>query len=411
MNNSFKDKYLKYKLKYNNLKFQIAGNEYRISGNEYRISGDQNYESNPSLAAEFYQKAIDEDENDLEAYFKLGKMYENGIGVNSNIYKAQCLYKKAGIEGHTQSLDSFREYIFNIFLNELFTFEELKDKKEVYFLIGTYPHMYERLKLKTSSIHNMIIQNIEYKLIINNILQEHKNKLIRDKLYREKNNIEKFEYYNDEPLSKGELELSNRIYYFIDYHYTKSYMNLLKLYLTTSSISNSYSPISHFDFLNTPFHLPIKFYEGKNYLKIHFTRLNIVLYIIKMFIPSKYSFNNHLTKTGTDYLNQMSYTKKCMLSNTWNAIYCNILNFLNKPNNKFYLLNDAMFFHNGIAEAENRYFEFFCEFGYILNELYKKHKAKQVLVVIPNNRTKEFIDGNIVPKFERLSNIYLHNFA
>jgi hypothetical protein len=396
MNNSFKDKYLKYKLKYNNLKFQIAGYK-------HRISGDENYESNPSLAAEFYQKAIDEDENDLESYFKLGKMYENGIGVNTNIYKAQCLYKKAGIEGHTQSLDSFREYIFNIFVNELFTFEELNDKNEVYFLIGTYPSRYEHLKLKIGDIYNMITQNIEYELIINNILIEHRKKLIRDKLEREKNNIENFKYYSDEPLSQDELQISNRIYYFIDNYYTKSYMNLLKLYLTTSGL--------YFDLLNTPFHLPIKFYEGKNYLKIHFTRLNIVLYIIRMFLPSQYSFDNHLTKIDTNFHNQMSYTKKCILSNTWNAIYCNILNFLNKSSNKFYLLNDAMFFYNGGNQAENRYFEFFCEFGYILNELYKKNKGNNVLVVIPNNRFKEFIDGNIVPKFERLSNIYLHNFG
>ena len=122
MINSYKDKYLKYKLKYNNLKFQIAGNK-------NRISGDEIYDTNPSLAAEFYQKAVDED--DLEAHFKLAKMYENGIGVNFDIDRAQNLYKIAGLKGHVESIDSFRKINFNNFLNKLFTVDELNDKNKL----------------------------------------------------------------------------------------------------------------------------------------------------------------------------------------------------------------------------------------------------------------------------------------
>ena len=61
-----------------------------------------------------------------------------------------------------------------------------------------------------------------------------------------------------------------------------------------------------------------------------------------MFIPSNYSSENPLTFVGSNHPNKMSYTKKCNLSNIWNVMYCNILNFLNNPNNKFYLLNDAL---------------------------------------------------------------------
>ena len=41
MLNSYKDKYLKYKLKYNNLKFQIAGNK-------NLCDADEIYNTNPS---------------------------------------------------------------------------------------------------------------------------------------------------------------------------------------------------------------------------------------------------------------------------------------------------------------------------------------------------------------------------
>jgi hypothetical protein len=397
MINSYKNKYLKYKLKYNNVKFQIAGNK-------NRISGDESYNTDPIKAVEFYQKAVEE--GDLEAHYKLGKMYENGIGVNSNIDKALDLYKKASVKGHIQSLDSFRENIFNIFLNKLFTFKELNDKNKVYFLIGTYPYIYKKNIWRAGDSYKMIEYSIEYNLIIKNILIEHKKKLIRDRCKNKQNNIVNFIYYIDEPLSINELELSNRIYYFIDNNYDKFYMNILKLYLTTSPTSNSY------DILTTPFHLPIKFYEGDNYLKIHFTRLNIVLYIIKMFMPSKYSFENHITSIGINYPNQMSYTKKCILSNIWDKMYCNILNFLNNPNNNFYLLNDALWFFNANKQAENRYFEFFCEFGYILNKLYEKNKARQVFVVLPNNRSTEFFEfNNIIPKFTNLYEIYKYNFG
>jgi hypothetical protein len=211
---------------------------------------------------------------------------------------------------------------------------------------------------KPGESDKMIRYSIEYNMIIRDIFIEHQKKLNRDRVKRKENCIEKFEYYKDEPLSKDEIELSNRIYYLIDSNYTKSYMFELKKILTTALTSISYDIYKHI----TPFHLPIKFDEGENYLKIHFTRLNIVLYIVEMFMPSKYSFGNKLTKINVNYENEMSYTKKCILSNTWNIMYCNILNFLNNRNNQFYLLNDAILFFNGNKWAQNRYFEFFCEF-------------------------------------------------
>ncbi len=69
-------------------------------------------------------------------------------------------------------------------------------------------------------------------------------------------------------------------------------------------------------------------------------------------------------------------------------------------------------FSNGNSIAENRYFEFFCEFGYILHKLYQKNKAKQVFVVLPNTRSNEFFNTpHILPKFTNLHDIYVHNFG
>ena len=150
--------------------------------------------------------------------------------------------------------------------------------------------------------------------------------------------IKTFKYYLDEPLSEIETELSSRIYYFIDINYDEFYRNILKLYQKTNSSENSYNKN------DSVYHLPIKFITGDRYMKIEFTRLNIFIYIIEMYIPSEYNFNSHDTLTGynSDNKDQMSFTKNCKLSKEWKIFYYNILNFLEDHNKKFYLFNDAL---------------------------------------------------------------------
>ena len=120
----------------------------------------------------------------------------------------------------------------------------------------------------------MIESSTEYNLIIKKIINEHNNKLIRDKCKNKELDIKTFKYYLDEPLSEIETELSSRIYYFIDINYDEFYRNILKLYLKTNSSENSYNKN------DSVYHLPIKFITGDRYMKIEFTRLNIFIYIL-----------------------------------------------------------------------------------------------------------------------------------
>lgn len=394
MINIYKHKYLKYKFKYNKLKFQLGGN---IN----RIEADKIYDTDPSIAFQLYQKAAEE--GDIKSYYILSEMYKKGHGVKENLLESIKLYKIANI--HT----------FNNFLVTMFIPEELRNKDKLYLFIGTFPYIYLKNEWKAGESYKMVENSIEYNLIIKDVLKEHNNKLIRDKRRREELDIQTFKYFNDEPLSEEEIKLSNRIYYFIDKEYNEFYRNILKLYLT----SNSYDSLGNF--YNSVYYLPIKFITGDNFIRIEFTRLNIVIYIIEMIIPSEYNFSTHnLTSIDSDYQNQMSYTKECTLSEVWIRFYSNILNFLENHKKEFYLFNDALIY-SGQLKAQNRYFEFFCEFGYILYKLNENNKGDQVYVVFPNDKTFKFIndrnsgpiklENNILPKFKKLNEIYNHNFG
>ena len=140
-----------------------------------------------------------------------------------------------------------------------------------------------------------------------------------------------------------------------------------------------------------------------------------------MNFPSEYNFSRYnITSVDSDYPNQMSYTKNCTLSDVWTRFYSNILNFLENHKKEFYLFNDALIY-SGQLRAENRYFEFFCEFGYILYKLNENKKGNQVYVVFPNDKTFVVIEdsrsgsirleNSILPKFRKLNKIYNHNFG
>ena len=148
-------------------------------------------------------------------------------------------------------------------------------------------------------------------------------------------------------------------------------------------------------------------------MRIEFTRLNIVLYIIEMFIPSEYNFDDYdITRNFSNGLYQMSYTKNCTLSNVWNIFYCNLMNFLENSKKEFYLYNDALWYSFGGNNVQNRYFEFFCELGYILYKLHENKKDNQVFVVLPNNQSfQSKHETSRIPNFRKLDEIYQNNFA
>ena len=387
MINTYKQKYLKYKFKYNKLKFQIGGNKNRIEANNI-------YCTEPSRAFQLYKKAIEE--GDIESYNKLAKMYEDGYGVEKNESEANKIRKMAQVN------------TFNNFLVKMFNPEELNTKNKLYLLIGTFPYLFYKHKREAGKSYQMIEMSIEYNFIIKDIIIEHNNKLTRDKSKNKEINCGTFKYYFDEPLSKKEIELSNRIYYLIDIEYNEFYRNLLKLYLTTN-----YHHDPERNSLNSVYHLPIKFNTGDNFMRIEFTRLNIVIYIIEMFIPSEYNFDDYdLTRNGSNGLYQMSYSKNCTLSNVWNIFYCNLMNFLENSKKEFYLHNDALWYSFGGDQAQNRYFEFFCELGYILYKLHENKKDNQVYVVLPNNQSfLSKYEISRIPNFRKLDEIYQNNFA
>lgn len=358
MINTYKQKYLKYKVKYNKLKFQIGGNK-------NRIEADNIYDTEPCRAFQLYKMAIKE--GDIESYYKLAKMYKNGYVVSKDDIEAEKILKNFNI--------------FNNFLVTLFNKNELNNKNKLYLIIGTYPSVFKGNEWEAGLSYKMIEYSTEYNLIIKEIINEHNNKLIRDKCKNKELNIQTFKYYLDEQLSEKEIELSDRIYYFIDINYDEFYRNILKLYLKTNSSENSYNEN------NSVYHLPIKFITGDRFMKIEFTRLNIVIYIIEMYIPSEYNFDTRYIKTGYDSDNkdQMSYTKNCALSKEWNIFYYNISNFLENHKKKFYLFNDALIY-SGEYFVQNRYFEFFCEFGYILHKLHENKKGDQIYIILPNNK-------------------------
>jgi hypothetical protein len=386
MIDTYKQKYLKYKLKYNKLKFQIGGNKNRIEANNI-------YCTEPSRAFQLYKKAIEE--GDIESYNKLAKMYEDGYGVEKNESEANKIRKMAQVN------------TFNNFLVTMFNPEELNNKNKLYLLIGTFPYLFNRHKREAGKSYKMIEMSIEYNFIIKDIIIEHNKKLTRDKSKNKEINCGTFKYYFDEPLSEMEIELSNRIYYLVDIDYNEFYRNLLKLYLTTNNHSD-YEKNSL-----SVYHLPIKFNTGDNFMRIEFTRLNIVLYIIEMFIPSEYNFDDYdITRNGSNGLYQMSYTKNCTLSNVWNIFYCNLMNFLENSKKEFYLHNDALWYSSGGDDVQNRYFEFFCELGYILYKLHENKKDNQVFVVLPNNQSfLSKYEISRIPNFRKLDEIYQNNFA
>jgi len=323
-------------------------------------------------------------------------MYEDGYGVEKNESEANKIRKMAQVN------------TFNNFLVKMFNLEELNTKNKLYLLIGTFPYLFNKHKREAGKSYQMIEMSIEYNFIIKDIIIEHNNKLTRDKSKNKELNCGIFKYYFDEPLSKKEIELSNKIYYLIDTEYSEFYRNLLKLYLTTN-----YHFDPEKDLLNSVYHLPIKFNTGDNFMRIEFTRLNIVLYIIEMFIPSEYNFDDYdITRNGSNGLYQMSYTKNCTLSNVWNIFYCNLMNFLENSKKEFYLHNDALWYSSGGDDVQNRYFEFFCELGYILYKLHENKKDNQVYVVLPNNQSfLSKYEISRIPNFRKLDEIYQNNFA
>jgi len=157
---NFLEKYKKYKLKYKKLKNQLGGN---IN----RINADELYNSNPKKAFELYQLAMTQ--GDINSYYKVAQMYEEGIGVEKDDSRAVQIRKEAD------------KLNFDNFLRTMFTAKELNKIDKLYLLIGTFPYVFKKNEWEAGSSHIMIENSIEYSLILKSIIEVHNRKLKRDK--------------------------------------------------------------------------------------------------------------------------------------------------------------------------------------------------------------------------------------
>ena len=115
----------------------------------------------------------------------------------------------------------------------------------------------------------------------------------------------------------------------------------------------------------------------------------------------------------------MTYSKQCKLNiSNWAILFMNITNFLESSQKQFYILNDALMFGNSGGYGpfvENRNYEFFCEFGFILHQLYTLGFGDKVFTILPykpgEERESLTMDYMIRLPFVSLASIYNYNFG
>jgi TPR repeat protein len=98
---TFLEKYKKYKLKYKKLKNHLGGNINRIKAEEL-------YKSRKYTEAfKLYQFAMEQ--GDIDSYYKVVRMYEDGIGVEKDNSKANKIRQKADKLNFEKNLKTMEE--------------------------------------------------------------------------------------------------------------------------------------------------------------------------------------------------------------------------------------------------------------------------------------------------------------
>lgn len=264
--------------------------------------------------------------------------------------------------------------LFDNFVTNDLSLENLNTIENLYLLIGTYPTL-----LNGSTYPNKyapILQSLLFKLAFQKII------VLLNKETRE------IHSYN----------VNNGVFYFIDQYYDDSYFKLTNEYLISA-----FNPLS--------FEINIEI----NRMSILFLEINCRIYLLSIRIPSIYDFRYpSLPNLGKDVPEQMTYSIKCdRLSETWGLFLHNISGFLaHNALTRIYILNDAIMFGRAIIRniIDNKNFEFFCEIGYILNQLYLQGLGDKIYVYMPNNRddSEKFTD---IPEFNSLNNSYEYNYG
>lgn len=251
---------------------------------------------------------------------------------------------------------------FNFFVENDLSMTNLIGFNKLYLLIGTYPTI-----LMDTKNYARVEQSLLFEIVFNFIIKKNTELLV------------------------------NTIFYFIDPQYDGSYFDLVNRFLNET--------IEPSIFKNSIEH---------NRMCIHFIEINCKIYLLSCNIPTIYNFRYHsLPNIDFNIPKQMTYSLKCdNLSVSWGLFLHNISIYLTKdPRNKIYILNDALMFgHNIIPNiVDNKNFEFFCELGYILNQLYLRQLGSKIFVYIPNDR--KTVNFKTIPNFESLDEVYVYNYG
>ena len=244
----------------------------------------------------------------------------------------------------------------------------------LYILIGTYPMLLQITPLTPK--YAPILQSLLYNLVLKKI-----EVLINKAL------IEIHSY-----------DLNDSVLYFIDQYYDQPYFTLVHEYLNST-------------FSTTAF----RTYTEDNRMCITFSEINCRIYLLSITIPTMHEFRYpSLPNLEKNVPKQMTYSLKCnLLSETWGLFFHNISLFLTTNLlNRLYILNDAIMFGRHILRniIDNKNFEFFCEIGYILNQLYLQKLGDKIYVYMPNDRNDAHQFTNI-PEFKLLNEQYQFNYG
>ena len=266
---------------------------------------------------------------------------------------------------------------FDYFVENDLALTNLNTIENLYLLIGTYPTLLDVSLYRDKFIP--IVHSLLFKLAFQKII------ILLSKEPKETTEMHKY-------------NVNNSVFYFIDRGYNESYFNLTNEYL-----NSVFNPLS------------FKINIETNRMSILFSEINCRIYLLSLTIPTMYTFKYpSLPDLEKNVPEQMTYSIKCnRLSETWGLFLHNISVFLaHTPLKHIYILNDAIMFGRNIMmkTIDNKNFEFFCELGYILNQLYLQGLGDRIYVYMPNDRQYAHSFANI-PKFNSLNDVYPYNYG
>ena len=132
---------------------------------------------------------------------------------------------------------------------------------------------------------------------------------------------------------------------------------------------------------------------------LYISSLRIALIFCPFYLPTTYPSVEDACKTEIrkDTLEAhdsqkppLRYTLTCRpdgLITGWAYLLVSLTTYLENPRHQLYIFNDALTYDSG-GWVNNRYLSYFCELGFILDQLYQMKRGQQVSINIPNMSKK-----------------------